>query len=94
MVLQLAEHFPGGWDAEIGGEQRHFQIVQHRAVNLGLALHRLFDSLHQLGFGGSDSLLQSIEESGLFLFNATIITQVTRLVFKAMAESHVLSLKH
>ena len=68
--LQTRKYFGGRPDAQVGGNQRGLQGVEHGLVNLSLAFGDRLQPLDQLGFGRSHRLLEAVEKPGLLFARA------------------------
>ncbi len=72
LLPQPAQDFLRGLYTQISGDERGFQVVEHRFVQSCLGLDNLLDTFHELGFRRGDRLLQPVEKAGsLLLFTGT-----------------------
>ena len=60
----------GGAHADIGGDQRGFQLVEQIGIDFFLALQGVFERGDQAGAGLLHAALEFFEESGLLLDGA------------------------
>ena len=65
---QLAEDFLRGGVAEIGADERGFEIVERVAVDLLAEGDDFFDALGEVFAGARDRLLHAVKEAGFLFF--------------------------
>ena len=70
-VAQLLQHLMGGSGAEVGANQRGFQIVQRGAVDLLADGDDIFDALGQVLARARDGLLHALNETWFLFFVQT-----------------------
>ena len=63
LLFDGVENFAGGFDAEVGGEQRGFNFFENGGINLASTLGDGVEGIGEGVFGFADGLLQPFEES-------------------------------
>ena len=67
-LADALQDFVGGAHADVGGDQREFQLVEQVGIDFLLALQRVFERGDQAGARLLDAALELLEEGG-FLFD-------------------------
>src|SRR5207237_7196440 len=68
LVAKFFQDFVGGGGAEVGGDERGFQIVERGAVDLFAEGDDIVDALAQALAGAGDGALHAVEEARLLFF--------------------------
>ena len=66
LLAQRGEDFFGGAHAEVGAEQRGFQLLQQFGIDGAIAGEQLFDARGKLRASFADGIFQPLEERGFW----------------------------
>src|SRR5580698_6183757 len=69
-LADAVENLGGGADADIGGDEREFELIEQAGVDFLLALDGVFERGNQAGAGFLDTALELLEKGRLLLHGA------------------------
>ena len=65
LLAQPGKNFTGSFDAQVGHNQRGFQVVEQGGIDALLAFRDFIEPVDKLRFSGGDSLLEPVKEACL-----------------------------
>jgi len=83
------QHFSRRFDADVGGNQRRFQVLQNRRINRPFAKKNGIDGFCQRCFGPGDGRFQPLEQRGLGLLGLIFLPKRENIVGCAATGANV-----